>query len=112
MHIPYSKSRSPFAVTGAAGGGRLSVRGFVGTHRLGCRGGVVWVLIKPVKAGCPDKPFDASNQTDSLVRFRRNAFPMTETELKLMVSAAIMGDSSHPVSGYRTPAAIGIASAL
>jgi hypothetical protein len=30
---------------------------------------------------------------------RRKAFPITEAELKLIASAAIMGDSSHPVNG-------------
>jgi ATP/maltotriose-dependent transcriptional regulator MalT len=30
---------------------------------------------------------------------KRNALEMTETELKLMASAAIIGDNSHPVSG-------------
>lgn len=33
---------------------------------------------------------------------------MTDTELKLIASAAINGDNNHPVSGYKTPAAIGI----
>jgi hypothetical protein len=32
---------------------------------------------------------------------------MTDTELRLMASAAIIGESSHPVNGYRTPAAKG-----
>ncbi|CAM4291367.1 hypothetical protein COAQ111491_15450 [Comamonas aquatilis] len=39
--------------------------------------------------------------------FKRSALKITDTELKLIASAAIMGDSSHPVNGYRTPAAIG-----
>jgi len=41
-----------------------------------------------------------------------SAFVMTETELKLMASAAIMGESSHPVNGYKTPAAKGTPRAL
>ena len=32
---------------------------------------------------------------------------ITETELKLMAAAAIMGESKSPNSGYNTPAAIG-----
>ena len=32
---------------------------------------------------------------------------ITDAELRLMASAAISGDSNHPVNGYRTPAAIG-----
>ena len=42
----------------------------------------------------------------------RNALPITDTELKLIASAAISGDSSQPVNGYSTPAARGIPSAL
>jgi len=37
---------------------------------------------------------------------------MTEAELKLMASAAINGESNHPVKGYKRPAAIGMPSAL
>ena len=36
-----------------------------------------------------------------------NAFEMTDTELKLMANAAIIGDNSTPKKGYRTPAATG-----
>jgi hypothetical protein len=32
---------------------------------------------------------------------------MTDTELKLMAAAAIMGDSRSPKKGYNTPAATG-----
>jgi len=42
----------------------------------------------------------------------RRAFPTTDTELRLIASAAIIGDSNSPVNGYRTPAAIGMPSAL
>lgn len=46
-------------------------------------------------------------------RFRkRNALVITETELKLIASAAIIGESSIPVAEYSTPAASGIPSAL
>ena len=37
---------------------------------------------------------------------------MTDTELRLMASAAITGESSQPVNGYSTPAASGTPSAL
>jgi hypothetical protein len=37
---------------------------------------------------------------------------ITDTEDKLIASAAMSGLSSNPVSGYRTPAAIGIPRAL
>ena len=42
----------------------------------------------------------------------RNALLMTETDDRLIASAASMGDSSTPVTGYSTPAAIGMPSAL
>lgn len=51
-------------------------------------------------------------QTHTRLRRRRSALPMTDTELKLMARAAIMGDSSQPVSGYSTPAAMGMPSVL
>lgn len=38
----------------------------------------------------------------------RKAFPITDTELKLMASAAIIGDNKIPNAGYKIPAAIGI----
>ncbi len=37
---------------------------------------------------------------------------MTDTELRLMASAALIGESSQPVNGYSTPAASGTPSAL
>ena len=37
----------------------------------------------------------------------RNALPITDTELKLMAAAAIIGESNIPKKGYNTPAAIG-----
>lgn len=47
------------------------------------------------------------------LRFRnRNAFAITETELKLIAKAAIMGESSIPKNGYRMPAAIGTPNTL
>ena len=42
----------------------------------------------------------------------RKALEMTDTELKLIANAAIMGDSSQPVNGYKTPAAKGTPKAL
>lgn len=46
-------------------------------------------------------------------KFRsRNAFAITETELKLIAKAAIIGESNSPKKGYKTPAAIGIPSTL
>ena len=37
---------------------------------------------------------------------------MTETELKLIAKAAIIGDSRIPKNGYRNPAAMGIPKVL
>ena len=46
------------------------------------------------------------------MRLRRMALLITDTELKLMAAAAIIGDSSRPKKGYSTPAAIGTPSTL
>jgi hypothetical protein len=48
-------------------------------------------------------------QTD---RRKRSALAITQTELKLIASAAIIGDSNQPVNGYSTPAASGMPIAL
>ena len=41
-------------------------------------------------------------------RFRnRRAFTITDTELKLMATAANIGESNIPKNGYKIPAAIG-----
>jgi len=45
-------------------------------------------------------------------RCNRNEFAITETELKLMAAAAIIGLSSSPKKGYRIPAASGIPTEL
>jgi len=39
-------------------------------------------------------------------------FTITETELKLIANAAIIGDNKMPKKGYKTPAAIGMPSTL
>ena len=41
-----------------------------------------------------------------------NAFAITDTELKLMAKAAIIGESKIPKKGNKTPAAIGIPKVL
>ena len=38
--------------------------------------------------------------------------PITETELKLIANAAIIGDKRIPKKGYKTPAAMGTPSTL
>jgi hypothetical protein len=38
---------------------------------------------------------------------KRKEFAITDTELKLMATAAIIGDNSRPKNGYSTPAATG-----
>jgi hypothetical protein len=50
--------------------------------------------------------------TYTSTRRNRNAFAITETELKLMAAAAIIGLNNHPKNGYSTPAAIGTPSEL
>lgn len=46
-------------------------------------------------------------QRYSEARRNRSALPITETELKLIAAAAIIGLSNSPKNGYRIPAAIG-----
>jgi len=53
-----------------------------------------------------------NSQTDNVVRRNRSALPTTDTELRLIASAAIIGESSTPNTGYSTPAAIGTPSVL
>jgi hypothetical protein len=48
----------------------------------------------------------------SFTRRSLKAFPTTDTELKLIAAAAIIGFKSKPNQGYRTPAATGTPSAL
>src|SRR5437867_5030075 len=62
--------------------------------------GLVWLAARP------------STQDQRATRRRRSAFAMTETELMAMAALAIIGDRSRPVTGYRTPAAIGTPRAL
>ncbi len=47
-----------------------------------------------------------------LTRRSRRALPITETELKLIAAAAIMGLSKRPKAGYSSPAAIGTPTVL
>ena len=42
----------------------------------------------------------------------RSEFKITETELKLIATAAIMGDNKIPNIGYKRPAATGMPSTL
>lgn len=51
-------------------------------------------------------------QCHLVVPRKRKALLMTDTELRLIASAAMIGDSSCPVNGYRSPAANGIPSVL
>jgi hypothetical protein len=64
------------------------------------------LLYRQAAQGC----HSAAAQT-AILRWRK-ALPMTETELKLIASAAISGDSSRPVNGYSSPAASGTPRAL
>ena len=41
-----------------------------------------------------------------------NAFTITETELKLIANAAIIGDNKIPKNGNKTPAATGMPKVL
>jgi len=54
----------------------------------------------------------ALNGSPNYERRNLSAFPITETELKLIAAAAIIGLSKSPNTGYRIPAAIGTPSEL
>ena len=47
-----------------------------------------------------------------LIFLNLNAFAITETELKLIAKAAIIGESNNPNIGYKTPAAMGTPNTL
>lgn len=51
-------------------------------------------------------------QIHTAARLKRKALVTTDTELSAMAAPANMGDSSSPNTGYSTPAAIGMPSAL
>ena len=68
----------------------------------------IMVFVWPYKMA-----FVRSNGFDQILVLRkRNALPITDTELKLIAPAAIMGDSNNPKIGYNRPAAIGTPSEL
>jgi len=48
----------------------------------------------------------------NFTRFSLSELVITDTELKLIAAAAIIGDNSIPKKGYNTPAAIGIPAML
>src|SRR5665647_2708699 len=48
----------------------------------------------------------------NFILFNLSALAITDTELKLIARAAIIGESNKPKNGYRMPAAIGIPSIL
>jgi hypothetical protein len=51
-------------------------------------------------------------RSHSSILRRRSELVMTDTELKLIAAAAMIGESSKPKNGYKTPAAIGTPAAL
>ena len=57
-------------------------------------------------------PMESKLQSHTRLRRKRRALPITDTELKLIASAAILGDSGHPVNGQITHAANSKPSAL
>lgn len=56
----------------------------------------------------PKNVFTFYNRT----RLSLSELLITETELKLIAAAAIIGDNSIPKNGYNTPAAIGTPAVL
>ena len=95
------------------------VPGFRGSQGLGsevlkCGSAflVSWIQnlgTQPRNSGTPE-PRDL--HTETLLPCNRNALAITDTELKLIAAAAIIGLSRMPNEGYSTPAAIGTPSAL
>lgn len=88
----------------------LLVRSFIGRILLSHRLNAPLIVVR-----APRALFDLKVSWfphHALTRRRRSALPTTETELKLMAAAAIMGLSNMPKKGYRAPAAIGTPSAL
>jgi hypothetical protein len=68
-------------------------------------------------SGCPAGMRDRVNVFHipvfyNCTRLSLSELPITETELKLMAAAAIMGDNSIPKKGYNTPAAMGTPAVL
>lgn len=57
-------------------------------------------------------PLRLCGEDQSFTFRNRSEFVITDTELKLIAAAAMMGLSSHPKNGYRIPAAIGTPSEL
>lgn len=60
----------------------------------------------------PSTQWPGSVSSCSDTRLSLNALPITDTELKLIAAAAIIGLRSKPKNGYNTPAAIGTPSEL
>ena len=56
--------------------------------------------------------YSATSPIHIFTRFNLSAFSITDTELKLIAAAAMMGESSRPKNGYSTPAATGMPSTL
>ncbi len=71
-----------------------------------------------LKTAVVERKYQARVQGDfaagihNLAARSRSAFVITETELKLMAAAAIMGFSSRPNAGKSTPAASGTPTTL
>ena len=70
----------------------------------------VLLVLDPHSDACDERPIRRA--IHSFVARSLSAFVITETELKLIAAAAIMGLSNNPKNGYRTPAARGTPSAL
>ena len=67
------------------------------------------VPLHPAQGSSATSEVSPQRQSDFL---KRKALEMTENELRLIASAAIIGESNHPVNGNSTPAASGTPSAL
>ena len=96
----------------------LDVEGLTGRHSMMSGMTLLWFLVLVALVLLTlllVKKFRASTASGGFqrdTRRSRSAFPTTETELKDMAAAAMMGLRRIPKNGYRTPAAMGTPRAL
>ena len=73
--------------------------------------GIFFYLLPSIDADIASPAYCKLN-TYNLIRRKRRAFIITETELKVIAALAIIGLKSSPKTGYKTPAAIGTPTTL
>ena len=111
-----NKWRADRKISGMAYVNRISQHGWKRLPPVNRPGATVFIRRSkwPSARSCSDSSHGRFVRTHvRLLIRRRRALPMTETELKLMAAAAIIGLRSRCAEiGYSTPAAIGTPKAL